>query len=138
MISFQKLVNPLVRLFSRNPAVGNYHYQSPSPDGESANPWQSNLDRLAERSPDQHEPVSSSTEVEEQFQVLMEQAKIEKIKLEAAQNFAKGEKRKADATVTDAKAWWGQSVATWEPLDGKNVDNMEQRRHPRQSKWFDG
>ncbi|MDP3509564.1 MAG: hypothetical protein Q8T09_16450 [Candidatus Melainabacteria bacterium] len=136
MISFQKLVTPLVRFFSRNQANGSDHYELPSPDGESANPWQSNLDRLAERSPEHNDPISSSTEIEEQFQVLMEQAKIEKIKLEAAQNFSRGEKRKADATVTDAKAWWGQSVATWEPLDGKNVDNLEQRRHPRQSKWF--
>ena len=136
MISFQKLVTPLVRFFSRNPATDIDHYELPSPDGESANPWQSNLDRLAERAPEQHEPVSTSAEIEEQFQVLMEQAKIEKIKLESAQELSRGQKRKADATVTDAKAWWGQSVATWEPLDGKNVDNMEQRRHPRQSKWF--
>ena len=138
MISFQKLVAPLVRLFGRSPATGDNYYELPSPDGESANPWQSNLDRLAERSPDKPEAVSTSTEVEEQFQVLMEQAKIEKIKQEAAQNLNRTDKRKADATVTDAKAWWGQSVATWEPLDGKNVDNIEQRRHPRQSKWFDG
>ncbi|MFA7337397.1 MAG: hypothetical protein WC028_11480 [Candidatus Obscuribacterales bacterium] len=136
MISFQKLVTPLVRLFSRNQSAGDDHYELPSPDGETVNPWQSNLDRLAERTPEQHDPVSASTEIEEQFQVLMEQAKIEKIKLEASQSLTRSEKRKADATVTDAKAWWGQSVATWEPLDGKNVDNMEQRRHPRQSKWF--
>jgi len=136
MISFQKLVSPLIRLFSRNQSNKDDYYILPSADGESHNPWQSNLDRLAERAPDKQEAVSSSAEIEEQFQILMEQAKIEKIKQEAAQNLNRGEKRKADATVTDAKAWWGQSVATWEPLDGKNVDNIEQRRHPRQSKWF--
>ncbi|CAN5202872.1 hypothetical protein BH11CYA1_BH11CYA1_32300 [soil metagenome] len=138
MISFQKLVTPFIRLFGRGPSASEEHYQLPSPDGESVNPWQSNLDRLAERAPDKHEAVSASAEVEEQFQVLMEQAKIEKIKQEAAANLNRPDKRKADATVTDAKAWWGQSVATWEPLDGKNVDNVGQRRHPRQSKWFDG
>ena len=50
----------------------------------------------------------------------------------------KGGQRSArinDKTVTDAKAWWGQAVATWDPEDSKNV-TMEDRRIPRQHKWF--
>lgn len=45
--------------------------------------------------------------------------------------------RVGDATTPDMKAWWGQSVATWDPIDEKNLDSVEQTRRPRSTRWFD-
>jgi len=135
MISFQKLVSPIRRFFGRLGSDQAEDYEQLPTTGDSAHPWQNNLDRLAERSPDRREAVSASASVEEQFQALMDQARAEKIKLEMEHGLNQP-KRKTDATVTDAKAWWGQAVATWEPADAKNVDSFAERKHPRSSKWF--
>ncbi len=134
MISFQKLVSPLRRLFVRDK---HEEYEAlPSPGDDAAHPWQRNLDSLANRTPDVPDLASATTDVETQFMALMEQARLEKLRVEAERGLNHSPKRKTDATVTDAKAWWGQSVATWEPLDAKNVDSFAERRHPRSSKWF--
>lgn len=45
--------------------------------------------------------------------------------------------RVGDATTPDMKAWWGQSVATWDPIDEKNLDSVEQIRPRRSTRWFD-
>lgn len=132
MISFQKLVSPLRRLFDRNQR--EEYVPLPSPGEDAAHPWQRNLDSLANRTPEVHDVVSATTDVEAQFMALMEQARLEKLKLEAERGLNHAPKRKTDATVTDAKAWWGQAVATWEPADAKNVDSFAERRHPRSSK----
>jgi hypothetical protein len=135
MISFQKLVSPFARFFARK-AEYDEQFELPSTDG-SVHPWQSNLDRLAERGNEPREIINPVNDVEAQFLALMEQAKQEKLKIEAEHGIGE-QKRKADNTVVDAKAWWGQSVATWEPLDGKNMNSFGHQRQPRQSKWFDG
>lgn len=135
MISLQKLVSPFARFFARK-AEDSDQYELPGAEG-GVHPWQNSLDRLAERDNQPREVISAQTDVESQFQALMEAAKQEKLKIEAERGIGEP-KRKADSTVVDAKAWWGQSVATWEPLDGKNMNTFGHHRQPRQSKWFDG
>ncbi len=114
--------------------------QGPTPTEE--NPWQRNLERLAEeRGADCQKVSGTQKTVEEQFQVLIEQAKMEKTKeslrkqQEALQKGGNKSARIHDKTVTDAKAWWGNSVATWDPEDSKNVTFQDQKL-PKQHKWF--
>lgn len=46
-------------------------------------------------------------------------------------------KRIMDGTVQDIKAWYGESVGTWDPVNGTTVDSIEQRRKNRPANhWF--
>jgi hypothetical protein len=46
-------------------------------------------------------------------------------------------KRIMDGTVQDIKAWYGESVGTWDPVNGNAVDSIEQRRKTRsENHWF--
>jgi len=46
-------------------------------------------------------------------------------------------KRIMDGTVQDIKAWYGESVGTWDPVNGTAVDSIEQRRKTRsENHWF--
>jgi hypothetical protein len=135
MISFQNFIDQIRQLIHSSCAPKKQQVETPE-----VNPWRENLDRLAQEHGDQPSCSNPST-VEEQFQVLIEQAKMEKTKealrkqQELLQNGGRRAARPNDKTVTDAKAWWGQAVATWDPEDSKNV-TLEDRRHPKQHKWF--
>ena len=46
-------------------------------------------------------------------------------------------KRIMDGTVQDIKAWYGESVGTWDPVTGAAIDSMDQRRKARAGNhWF--
>jgi hypothetical protein len=117
-----------------------------------ANPWTKDLERLSCYSREEPAETGRTESGEIKIQLLMEQARLEKakeilkqqqqrLKLGEAEPEAdkKPERRKVrtcDATITDGKAWWGQSVATWNPDDAKNLGPQGEQRHPRQHKWF--
>lgn len=136
MICLDSFFRKLRQLVSRNRA------SDAATAVQEGNPWQTNLERLAIEHGAEAECAQPATpqSVEEQFQLLIEQARMEKTKetlrkqQEILQNGGK-RRRAQDQTVTDAKAWWGQSVVTWDPEDSKNM-GMEDRRHPKKAKWF--
>ena len=117
-----------------------------------ANPWTQDLERLACYTRDEAPDTGRTETGEIKIQLLMEQARLEKAKEalkqqqqqqrkqfdepEPGKPGAKRKPRTTDATITDAKAWWGQAVATWDPEDAKNLGPQGEQRHPRQHKWF--
>jgi len=123
-------------------------------DGDAAgktNPWSHNLERLSTyQQPGAAAAQTEKTESgETKIQLLMEQARLEKAKEmlkeqqeklrlgDPAQPLSdKAKRRTTDATIVDAKAWWGQAVATWNPEDAKNLGPQGEIKHPRQHKWF--
>lgn len=95
--------------------------------GTERNPWQDDLYRLANRRRNIHEqPETSLTELAKSNQQtpVAQATKSEQLR------------GPDDVTGMDAKEWWGQAVATWNPLDGKNIDSIEKLRRPRHSRWF--
>lgn len=109
-----------------------------------SHPWQNGLDQLAKKYGEPEVNLNESrtrirsmagTEAEEKFVELCK--KVEKDKAPAANNQNEDQKRKADCTNHDLSAWWGESVATWDPLLAKNVDSVERQGRRRQGKWFD-
>lgn len=140
MIFFERLVDPMRRLFRKTECQIN----TKDDGGTAANPWQANLEHLAKQRGDDPEKERLLSTITTQFRTLLEQTKMEKMKAELEEqkfNLSQGQTKKRprqqDATVTDAKAWWGQSVATWDPEDGKNVGHQLEFRHPKKAKWFD-
>ena len=113
-------------------------------------PWQQDLDHLAmklghekvvvEKTPIHETNLAESTVVEEDFQKLFNQVKQD---MQQKQSGTKKpvvtkKEREADITAVDLKSWWGQSVATWDPIDGKNIDSVSQQPRRQRTKWFDG
>ncbi len=92
-------------------------------------PWQEDLNYLAGRLG--QEPVKIPEKpTEEQMKKLCEDAKSTKK--------STSEMASPSKTATDLKAWWGNSVATWDPnADAQNLDSIHQQRRPRKTKWFD-
>ena len=140
MIFFERLVDPMRRLFRKDEC----QITNKAEDNNPVNPWQANLEHLAKQRGDEEEKERLLSTITNQFRTLLEQTKMEKIKAgleEQKRNLSQGQgkrlPRQQDATVTDAKAWWGQSVATWDPEDGKNVGSQLEYRHPKKAKWFD-
>ena len=119
------------------------HKDKETPLAESErprNPFRQELYRLAsERGLTMETPIENP-DLQLAMKELTEEAQTLhhfKIAREQAIEDAKRRRRKADCTSQDIKAWWGQSVATWDPEDGKNVDSIEKQSHTRQSiKWF--
>ena len=141
---YERLLDLIKHSGRRRPGASSvFTLQDECPD--TANPWQRNLERLAEQHGQALPQAREINAVEQQFNQLIEQAQLEKTKevlrqqKEILQNGGKKARptRQNDATVTDARAWWGQSVATWDPEDGKNVTNYEQKKPNTRSKWFD-
>lgn len=141
MIFFERLVDPMRRLFRKS----EYQVAQEQDDAPPCNPWQANLENLAKQHGDlKEEKEKVLSAITNQFRTLLEQTKMEKLKSDLEEqkfNLSQGQGKKRprtqDVTVTDAKAWWGQSVATWDPGDGKNVSHQLEVRHPRKAKWFD-
>ncbi len=138
MISFNikelKLVKFILRMFGKRKA-GRLS------SGEAV--WQSDLESLAQRYGTAAQPRTTYEVVNPneavQLRQLCEQAKDvgENSDDNTDRLVVKKVRRTTDTTAVDLKAWWGQAVATWDPIDGKNLDSIEQVRRPRQSKWFD-
>lgn len=139
----QSLIERVADVFRFSSKSKRNHSLSPTSSDDLSNPWQQNLARLAaERGQDLPSSKNSADKTEEQFNLLIEQAQLEKAKealarqKEMLQNGGR-RKRTNDTTVTDAKAWWGESLATWDPNDAKNITSYEQK-YPQKSKWFGG
>jgi hypothetical protein len=101
---------------------------------ETANPWEADLVRLAAERRDQEVVVEAPSDEVTQF--VNELAKA--ISKETPQvPELKKTKRRSDPTVTDLKAWWGESVATWDPdTDANNVTSADQRNRLRPATWL--
>ncbi len=57
--------------------------------------------------------------------------------VEPPQQPAAKAKRVGDGTVTDVKLWWNESVATFDALDGKNLDSSDKKPNGRPAnRWF--
>jgi hypothetical protein len=116
--------------------MGKKRFGTGSLDDEAINtgrnPWQDDLYRLASE-----RRLSRSTGTQACLRELT-QAAEEAYAHESARKAqeAAGAKRPGDITGQDMKVWWGEALATWDPIDGKNVDSIEKQRHPRQPKWF--
>ncbi|HEY9757912.1 MAG TPA: hypothetical protein V6C97_22280 [Oculatellaceae cyanobacterium] len=96
---------------------------------EGHNPWQDNLKRLAdERAAHEREGLD---EIASFVQDLRKAAGA----VEPEEIVAK-KKRETDGTVTDIKSWWAMSVATYDPLNGKDLDSSDQRKAGRaENRW---
>ncbi len=109
------------------------------------NPWQTDLDHLAKKFGEPETKLNQSrtrirsmagTEAEEQFVELCKQVETSlKDKLAPTAN-GNDPKRASDTTNHDLMAWWGESVATWDPLNAKNIDSDRQGRQ-RKDTWLD-
>lgn len=92
-------------------------------------PWQVDLDHLADRLGEEPCKIAEKP-TDEQMKKLCDDAK-------AARKSTK-EMSSPGKTAVDLKAWWGSSVATWDPnTDAQNLDSIHQQRRPRKTKWFD-
>ena len=92
-------------------------------------PWQNDLDHLANRLGEEPCKISEKP-TDEQMKKLCDDAK--------AVGKSTKEMASPSKTAVDLKAWWGNSVATWDPnTDAQNLDSIHQQRRPRKTKWFD-
>ena len=99
---------------------------------ESKNPWQGNLRRLASERTEPKLPE----ELDEVASFVNELKKAAGVVEPPAKELAKA-KRVGDGTVTDFKSWWNESVATFDPLDSKNVDSIDKKPNGRPAnRWF--
>lgn len=119
-------------------------------NAEDMHPWQKDLDHLAQKLGEDAVEVpfnkagtemAESTVVEEDFKNLFKEAKSElqqkQSKTDNKPVVVKKKTREADITAVDLKNWWGNSVATWDPdIDGKNVQNVNDKRKRQKTKWF--
>ena len=111
-------------------------------------PWQKDLDHLAERlghdkiqvATSQETKVAESTLVEEDYKKLFNEIKqeMQQQKQSGTKPVVTRKKRESDITAVDLQSWWGQAVATWDPIDSKNVDSVSQQPRRQRTKWFDG
>jgi hypothetical protein len=105
--------------------------------------WQLDLENLSSRYGDAMQPTTYEVvgdgvlqESKDQLKELLDEVKGELDEMDRI--VVRKERKQVTTTSVDLKAWWGQSVATWDPIDGKNVDSIDQQRRPRKAKWFDG
>lgn len=107
-------------------------------------PWLEGLDSLASRyTENPMQPTSyeikdeAALEAEEQLRQLCTDVQAG-LGDEKDRVVVRKERKQTSTTSVDLKAWWGQSVATWDPtIDGKNLDSIEQQQRRRKAKWFD-
>jgi len=91
---------------------------------EGKNPWQDNLQRLA------NERAASELQALDEISSFVKDLRAAAQAPEPADLVAK-KRRETDGTVTDIKSWWNQSVATYDPINGKNLDSSDQKRTGR-------
>jgi len=102
---------------------------------ESKNPWEYNLRRMAsERSePKIPEELDEVANFVNDLKKAAGAVEPPSAKLETTTKA----KRVGDGTVTDVKSWWNESVATFDPVDGKNVDSIDKKPNGgRANRWF--
>jgi hypothetical protein len=129
---FSTTLNNLKRLFKPD----QHLEPSPPPEPEPlhmaariANPWQEELDQL----------VANRFQPKENFAepINAQLSNLSRLAEEVQQKALEKPKRTSDGTVTDLKAWWGESVATWDPDLANTVDTIEQKPQSRALKrWF--
>ena len=89
---------------------------------QTTNPWQEELDRLLVNDVKQPEIKASGDLASANLPDIYRKNKP---------------KRPADATVKDLKAWWSESIATWEPGADKPVGpNGQKSRQSGSAHWF--
>jgi hypothetical protein len=96
---------------------------------EGKNPWESNLKRLADE--------RSATELEklDEISTFVKDLREAAGAVDPEEVLAK-KRREADGTVTDIKSWWNLSVATYDPINGKNLDSSDQKKNGRpMNRW---
>ncbi|MBX9670449.1 MAG: hypothetical protein K2X93_22805 [Candidatus Obscuribacterales bacterium] len=110
--------------------------------GSLDSPWQCDLDHLASKY--QENPMRPTTYSSKTDEAVEAEAMLKKLCDEVQESFpdsdrivVRKDRRQQDTTSVDMKAWWGQAVATWDPINAKNIDSVDQQRRPRLSKWFD-
>lgn len=96
---------------------------------EGKNPWQNSLERLAdERSAYEAEKIDEITSFVKDLRAAAGEVNPDEV-------LAK-KKRTTDGTVTDIKSWWNLSVATYDPVNGKNLDSSDQKKNGRpMNRW---
>ena len=130
---FSTTLNNLKRLFKPDqqlePAQSESEPETVHMAARIANPWQDELDRLVAN---RFQPKDNFSEpINAQLSNLNQMAQ------EVQQKASHKAKRSGDGTVTDLKAWWGESVATWDPDLADTVDTIEQKQKARTLKrWF--
>jgi hypothetical protein len=132
---FSNTLNNLKQLFKPEQKL------EPEPETEEVhltarvdNPWQEELDRLvANRNEPRKDQESDAIKSELTNLTGMAQEARDQARAECS----KKAKRSGDGTVTDLKAWWGESVVTWDPDIAdtlySNQHRPENRGHRR---WF--
>jgi hypothetical protein len=99
---------------------------------DSRNPWQDNLRRMAAERTEPKIPE----ELDEVASFVNDLKKAAGV-VEPPQQPAAKAKRVGDGTVTDVKLWWNESVATFDALDGKNLDSSDKKPNGRPAnRWF--
>jgi hypothetical protein len=99
---------------------------------ESINPWEADLARLAAERQDSEIIVAAAPDDVTQFVNDLAKAISKETPVEI-----KKPRRRSDPTVTDLKAWWGESVATWDPdTDANSVQSDDQRNRLRPTTWL--
>ncbi len=91
---------------------------------EGHNPWHHNLQRLAD------ERAAHELEGLDEISSFVRDLRKAAGAVEPDDVLAK-KKREADGTVTDIKSWWALSVATYDPVNGKNLDTSDQKKNGR-------
>jgi hypothetical protein len=100
---------------------------------EGGNPWQASLTRLAnERSVVELQEMDEITAFVKDLRAA---ATGSPVTPDPDELMAK-KKRTPEPTVNDIKSWWQLSVATYDPIDGKNVASSDQKRNGRtNNRW---
>lgn len=97
---------------------------------EGKNPWQENLNRLAD------ERAIAETESLDEISKFVKDLRAAAGAVDPDEVLLARKKRETDGTVTDIKSWWNLSVATYDPVNGKNLDSSEQKKNGRpNNRW---
>jgi hypothetical protein len=98
------------------------------------NPWQEELDRLVANRLDTRKDPGAEV-VKTELSDLTDMAR--QARDQAHAECSKKAKRSGDGTVTDLKAWWGESVVTWDPDIADTLYSNQQKPESRAVKrWF--
>jgi hypothetical protein len=106
----------------RKPGLSSLQEETDAKSSKSTNPWQEELDRLL---------VGNTINPDSKVFMELASAGSEKV------NHPRKPKRASDATAKDLKAWWSESIATWDPDISKSANSSGQRTRNKGSEhWF--
>ena len=132
---FCTLRTKITELFKRIAGRGaEFREEQPIELPEGRNPWQDNLTRLAnERSVVELQEMDEISAFVKDLRAAATGSSA--VTAEPEEPLAK-KKRTPEPTVNDIKSWWQDSVATYDPIDGKNVASNDQKRNGRvNNRW---